>query len=74
MLFNNKALSRFDRWMLKRIAKRACKQGNQFDGLELTYKIIHDEAKAEFTEDNIPTLHAFLKERFNRALDLRWKH
>lgn len=55
----------FERWFLTRIIKREVRQGyDHAQRIEGLYRLIYDAAKAEFYEDNAPTLTAFLVERF----------
>lgn len=62
-------LSWFDRWMLKRIARKAVRQGwHHAANMTLYYKILNDAARTEFNEDSGIALNAFLKERHQEAL------
>jgi hypothetical protein len=60
-------MNKFEIWFLKRIFKKAVQQdydhAARISGL---YQMIRDAARAEFTEDNDPTLDSFLRECFDR--------
>jgi len=55
-------LNRFEKWMLKRILHKLIRQGPHKHNITLMYKIIRIKAEQVFTEDNHPTLDAFLYE------------
>ncbi len=60
----------FEMWMLKRILRKTVRQG--FDHkAKITgfYRLVIAAAQDEFTEDNKPTLRAFLEECHNDAAD-----
>jgi hypothetical protein len=61
-------LTRFKRWMLTWIARKLVVQGplHRSNIVEM-YRIIYNAAKDEFTEDNKPTLDAFLQECFDEV-------
>lgn len=61
-------LSRFEKWIIRRIFKRAviqsfCHKGN----ITEIYGIMHDECELQYKEDNAPTLDAFLHECFDAS-------
>ena len=59
-----------DRWLLKRIARKLVVQGyDHHMRIAEYYKIMEDAARNEFTEDNEPTLKAFLTDCFNQRED-----
>ncbi len=59
-------MTRFERCMLKRIAKRLVVQGpDHKHNICEYYNIMAKAADLEFTEDNRPTLNAFLRSCFN---------
>jgi len=56
-------ITKFQIWLLKKIAKRITIQSHMHKENIITYyKIMYDAARSEFTEDNKPTLDGFLKE------------
>lgn len=59
-------MNRLEKWFLKRLLKREVKQGYTQNITEL-YRLVHEACEAEFTEDNAPTINAFLYECFSRA-------
>jgi len=59
-------LDNLDVLVLKNICKRIVKQGPLHQArITAYYKIMREAAEKEFTEDNKPTLDAFLQECFN---------
>lgn len=60
-------MTRFQRWMLKRIVKQECTQGWHQPRIEALYGEIAAACQAEFTEDNRYSLFAFLIECFNNG-------
>ena len=60
-------MNNFERWVLRRIAKRAVIQGNHKSRIMEYYQIIIRAAKNEFTEDNNATLNGFLRECHTQA-------
>lgn len=64
-------LTKFERYILKRICRRLVRQG-WYHKRRITeyYKIMREAAQAEFTEDNRPTLNSFLRECHD---DAEWK-
>lgn len=56
-----------EKWMLRRIARKAVAQGHQHR-IVAFYKTLTDMAKQEYTEDNVPSLNAFLVECHQKAL------
>lgn len=65
-------VSWFERWMLKRIAKRITTQSPWHEAnISYYFWVIERAARDEFNEDNDPTLNDFLDECHDRARDLR---
>ena len=57
-------------WLLKRAVKQVMRQyGRRFAKRDVIglYSIIQEAAEDEFSEDNDPTIHFFLKECFDKA-------
>ena len=52
---------------LKSMLKKEVRQGGHDERIEALYQMIRDAAEEEFTEDNWPTLDAFLGELFMRT-------
>lgn len=53
---------------LRMICRKLVKQGRYHrDNIQKYYQIMYEVAQAEFTEDNKPTLDAFLQECFDEA-------
>jgi len=66
-------ISKFDRWMLKRIFKKIVVQGfDHQSNIEETYKLLRQEAEKIFTEDNAPTLDCFMNECFEASQSYYW--
>jgi len=63
-------VNRFQLWLLRKIARRAVIQGDHKRNIALFYGILAEAAKKEFTEDNKPTLSAFLADCNDQALSL----
>ena len=61
-------LNKLDKFILKRIFKKALIQGSHRNNLIEIYILINDTTKNEFTEDNTPALHCFLTECFDNAI------
>lgn len=58
----------FTHWFLKRTFRQEVKQGHYHDlKISNLYAMIREAAENEFTEDNAPTIDAFLRECFERA-------
>lgn len=63
-------LTWFQRWMLKRIARDLVRQGPMHsERITEYYRIMAAAAREEFTEDNRPTLSAFLRECHEDAME-----
>ena len=62
-------MNNFERWALRRIAKRAVIQGDHKSRITEYYQIIIRAARNEFTEDNGPTLNNFLTECHAQAVE-----
>lgn len=55
-------------WALKFLCRRIVKQGSTHkNNMIIYYRILWEAAENEFTEDNRPTLEAFLTECFEAA-------
>ena len=56
-------LTRTTDFLLRRICQKLVRQG-PFHQARITayYRIMHEAARKEFTEDNVPTLNGFLQE------------
>lgn len=55
-------------WALKRLCRRIVKQGSTHkNDIILYYRTLWEAAESEFTEDNRPTLEAFMTECFEAA-------
>lgn len=64
----NYAMTWFERWMLKRIARRLVIQSHEHRrNIVEYYKIMHLAAAEEFYEDNQPTLDSFLDECYEEG-------
>ena len=58
-------MNQFEKWLVNNIIKREVVQGhNHARNIEELYLMIRVACEAEFTEDNVPTMDAFLLERF----------
>ena len=65
-------MTRFERWMLKRITKRIVIQSHEHrNNIIEYYNIIYDAVKKEFYEDNKITLDSFLSECHDITLNDR---
>lgn len=65
---NSYRITKFETWVLKRIAKRIVTQGfYHTENIETYYGIIKEAAEIQFTEDNKPTLDGFLEDCFNNG-------
>jgi len=53
-------MTKLERWFLKRLLRREVRQGNHKQRIVRLYVLIAEACKDEFTEDNKPTLDAFL--------------
>ena len=63
-------MTKFQRWMLRKITERIVVQSpSHYGNIHDYYQIMNDAVKAEFTEDNIPTRNGFLTEIHERTLD-----
>jgi uridine kinase len=61
-------LNRFEKWMLRRIARKTVTQGHHQYKMVDYYKALIYAARKQFTEDNKPTLDAFLNECHKEAM------
>lgn len=65
-------MNNLERWLVKRIFARAVLQGfDHEERITELYFMIRDAAEAEFTEDNTPTLDAFLAKCFSHTQQKR---
>jgi hypothetical protein len=53
---------RFTLFLLRSICRKLVKQGPHRERITAYYQVMREAAELEFTEDNKPTLDAFLKE------------
>jgi hypothetical protein len=60
-------MTTFEHWILKRIFKKQVTQGGHFNNIQELYTMIRDAAAEEFTEDNQPTIDAFLQDAFDET-------
>lgn len=65
----NMKMSKFQKWMLRKIASKVVIQGEHHPRIIEFYRIFIDEARKQFNEDNKITLDSFLEECFKEALD-----
>ena len=61
----------FEDWILKKLAKKAVKQGGHEKGIISFYSYVNDAAKNEFTEDTKPELDLFLSDCHKYSLERR---
>ena len=64
-------MDRFLRWAFLRYVRLAVRQGYHDQRIERLFFDIAVAAENEFTEDNVPTLRAYLEERFEVAME-KW--
>jgi DICT domain-containing protein len=58
-------MSPFERWFVRRVFAKEVRQGADHpQRLTALYRMITDAVRAEFTEDNEPTIEDFCRERF----------
>ena len=61
-------MTKFENWMLKRIARRLVVQSpSHASNIAKYYEIMTEAAEKEFREDNVPTVNSFLQEQFEKA-------
>ncbi len=61
-------MNAFEKWFVKRtIAKEVIQGPDHARNIEALYAMIREACEEEFTEDNAPTMDAFLLERFEAA-------
>ena len=71
-MYDNYAITKFEKWILKRIAKRIVIQSHLHEKNVIEYyKIINDACNDEFTEDNRITLDSFLEDCHKESIKLR---
>lgn len=61
-------MNAFERWLVKRVVAKAVVQGDHVRNVEQLFTIIDDAVENEFTEDNRPTIEAFLRERLEAVM------
>jgi hypothetical protein len=57
-------VNRLEKWLLKRLFAKAVKQGSHQILVPMLYKMIRVAWEDEFTEENLPTIDANLREHF----------
>lgn len=58
-------MNTFENWLVKRVIAKEVIQGyDHARNIEALYILIREACEKEFTEDNAPTMDAFLRERF----------
>jgi hypothetical protein len=62
-------MTKFQKWLLGIIAKKAVVQGDHKRRIIEFYGVLIDAAREEFSEYNKPTLDDFLQECHQKALD-----
>lgn len=62
-------INKFQKWLLRKIAKKIVQGGNHKDNLTEYYGIIVKESRKQFSEDSLPMLKYFLEECHNNALE-----
>jgi len=65
-------LNKIEEWFLKRIVRKITIQGSHRQQMLYVFKKIVDEAREEFTEDNVPTLNYFLQDCFYESMGLNF--
>lgn len=69
----NYVMTKFERWMLRRIARRIVIQSHEhMNNITEYYRIMADAAGDEFREDNRPTLEDFLQECHTDGFNRSW--
>ena len=62
-------MNRFEKWLLRKLCNRLVIQGPQHkEFITDYYRVMAEEARKEFNEDNKPTLDCFLTECHSNAL------
>ncbi len=62
------AMTKFEKWLLKRIFRRIVIQSSMHRrNITEVYRLLHKAASKQFNEDNKPTLDGFLYECFDDA-------
>jgi hypothetical protein len=68
-----KNVTRFEKWLLKRIIQRIARQGpDHLNNITGVYRIVQNACQEEFTEDNRFTIDAMLKDCYERAKIAAW--
>ena len=58
-------MTRFERWFVKRVLRKEFVQGPEHaKNISAVYALVREVCVEEFFEDNLPTMDAFLRERF----------
>ncbi len=60
-------MNKLELWFMKRIARNAVRQGDQYRKVEEVFGVMLDACWEEYTEDNKPTIEAFLRDRLEEA-------
>lgn len=61
-------MNKFENWFVKRtMAKEVVQGGDHARKIKELYALIREVCEEEFTEDNAPTMDAFLRERFEET-------
>jgi len=61
-------MNSFEKWFIKRvIANEVVQSPVHAKNVVNLYNMIREACENEFTEDNIPTMNAFLKEQFDKT-------
>ena len=61
-------ITKFERWMLKRIFSRIVQQSpNHMKNIQEVYRLLDQEVKNQFYEDNDATRRAYLTEQFEEG-------
>jgi hypothetical protein len=59
----NYSITKFEKWILRRICRRLVIQSHEHkNNIKTYYKLMYEEANHQFTEDNKPTLDGFLSD------------
>jgi len=61
-------MTTFERWFIRRVFARDFVQGHDHArNIERVYGLVREVCEDEFTEDNAPTIDAFLSEQFKKT-------
>jgi len=64
-----KDISWFEKWILLKVIKKVVRQGSKKDLCKF-YKLVHDQAEKEFSEDTIETMDQYLRYCFEKSCGL----